>query len=205
MRTRHLPAFLIVFLLGGMSSVAATAESLFDPAGGALLTNVTAREVGDILTVLIQEQTSASRTVGTEIEKEPKYSGGARVEGFFDIISGLNEVIEPLKAVDIDPKEEFESEASTTASGRFTGRMTVVVREVLPNGHLRIEGVRSIQINKETETLSLTGVVRTLDITVNNTVLSSQIADAQIQFTGKGIVSRSQKSGLLGKLFNLIF
>jgi len=183
----------------------ATAESLFDPSGGALLTNTTAREVGDILTVLISESTNASRTVGTDVEKSPKYSGGARVEGFFDIISGLNEVIEPLKALDIDPKEEFESEASTTAGGKFTGRMTVIVREVLPNGHLRIEGARNIQINKETETLSLSGVVRTLDISADNTIDSIQIADSQIHFTGKGVVSRSQKSGLLGKIFNFLF
>lgn len=209
MRTHpaSLPGFITLALSMSLVLLPATAraESLFDPAGGALLTNTTAREVGDILTVLISENTSASRTVGTDVQKEPKYSGGARVEGFFDIITGLNGVIEPLKALDIDPSEEFQSEASTTAGGKFTGRMTVIVREVLPNGHLRIEGTRLIQLNKETETLSLTGIVRTMDISADNTIDSIQIADSQIHFTGKGIVSRSQKGGILGKIFNILF
>lgn len=183
----------------------AQSESLFASAGGDLFTHTTARQVGDILTVLIAENTTASRNVGTDIEKAPKYSGKARVEGFFDILTGLDGLIEPLKALDISPKEEFESKASTTAGQKFSGRLTVIVREVLPNGHLRVEGVRAIQINRETETLTLSGVVRTLDISPENTVLSTQLADVEIHYTGKGVVSRSQKVGILGKLYNLLF
>lgn len=181
------------------------AESLYDPKGAELFTATTARQVGDILTVLISESTRAERTVKTAVEKEPKYSGNARVEGFFDVLTGLRNVIEPLKTLDIKPKEEFESSAKTEAGQRFTGRMTVIVREVLPNGNLLIEGRRVIQINKETETLTLTGIVRTADISPENTILSTQISESEVHFTGKGIVSRSQRSGFLGKLFNLLF
>ncbi|MEO7994658.1 MAG: flagellar basal body L-ring protein FlgH [bacterium] len=183
----------------------ATAESLFDPTKAELFTDDTARQVGDILTVVISESTSAKRGVKTDVDKAPKFTGGLLVNGFFDVLSGLNSKIEPISALDIDPHEEFQSEASTQASGSFTGRLTVIVREVLPNGNLMIEGVRSMQINKETETLSMQGVVRPRDIRPDNTVLSSEVADVTLDYTGKGVVSRSQKNGFLHKIFNFLF
>ncbi|HYE78522.1 MAG TPA: flagellar basal body L-ring protein FlgH [bacterium] len=183
---------------------AAMAENLFDPRGADLFTDLKARHVGDILTVLINESTRARRGARTEAEKSPEYSGGLNVTGFFDVILDLPK-IEPLESLDIDPKEEFESEASTEASGSFTGKMTVMVVEVLPNGNLVIEGRRAIQVNKEEEFLILKGIVRPYDISTDNMVLSSEIADSTIEYTGKGTVSSRQKDGLLSKLFNWLF
>ena len=183
----------------------ARGESLFDPIAADLFTDFTAKHVGDSLTILISESTKGSRSVKTNVKKEPKETGQAKVEGFFDVLTGLNSVIEPLKNLNIDPKEDFQSQASTTADGTFTGRLTVLVKEVLPNGNLVIEGKRYLTINREKETLSITGTVRPWDITPDNTILSTQVADVEIGYTGKGVVSRSQKNGFFSKLFNLIF
>lgn len=185
-------------------SVPSFAENLFDARGADLFTDLKARHVGDVLTVLINESTRASREAKTDAKKSPTYKGGLNVSGFFDVILGLDK-IQPLEALDIDPSEDFQSEASTEANASFNGKMTVLVVEVLPNGNLVVEGKRTIVVNKEKEFLVLRGIVRPYDVSTDNTILSSEIADSTIEYNGKGTVSSRQKDGLLSKLFNWLF
>jgi flagellar L-ring protein precursor FlgH len=83
--------------------------------------------------------------------------------------------------------------------------MTAEVVEVRPNGDLLVVGKRTIQINAETETLKISGVVRPGDISADNTIVSTQIAQANIYLDGKGTVSNPQKPGLLSNMFNFLF
>lgn len=94
---------------------------------------------------------------------------------------------------------------STNSTGNVSFRLTAVVREVLPNGVLVLEGARTVTVNKDVQTFKLTGAVRRDDILPNNTVLSESIADAEIKVEGKGGIQDRQRRGLLTRLLDWLF
>jgi flagellar L-ring protein precursor FlgH len=94
---------------------------------------------------------------------------------------------------------------STTRTGTLVTTLSVVVKEILPNGNFRIEGSRLIGINKETQKVTFSGVVRPEDIATDNTIQSTQIANVEIRYDGKGVVADTAKSGILTRLFHFLF
>jgi flagellar L-ring protein precursor FlgH len=80
-----------------------------------------------------------------------------------------------------------------------------VVKEVLPNGNLLIEGKRTISMNKQTQTFTMEGTVRRDDISIGNTILSNQIADLKLIADGKGLIADRQRQGILTKLLSWVF
>jgi flagellar L-ring protein precursor FlgH len=196
------PGLVIFILLLGTSGYA---ESLFDPGGVDLFTDLRARTIGDIVFILVNERTTTSSEAATDGSKEVGFKGGVKVEGFFDALLDFPSVIEPLKNLDIDPSEEFKASGKTTSRGSFTTRITATVVDILPNGNFVIEGKRSITINDDTETMILRGTIRPTDISSDNTIDSQSIADAEITYTGRGQIAERQKGGLLTELFNFLF
>ena len=93
----------------------------------------------------------------------------------------------------------------TTRSGQLTATMTAVVREVLPNGNLVVQGTREVLVNHEQQFMTLTGVVRPQDVSRDNIVLSTQLADANISIGGLGVVADKQRSGWGTWLFDLVW
>ncbi|MEG3153135.1 flagellar basal body L-ring protein FlgH, partial [Sphingomonas sp. ZT3P38] len=89
-------------------------------------------------------------------------------------------------------------------SERLLAQLSVVVEEVLPNGDYRIAGKQLLRVNGENTTIAVRGRIRSADISSQNSVLSSRIADAEIDYDGKGFVSRSAKPGLINRLFSLL-
>ena len=83
----------------------------------------------------------------------------------------------------------------------MTGTMAAVIKEELPNGVFRIEGRRAVTINNEDQTMVITGLIRRVDIGFNNTISSNDIADANINYTGKGVISDEQNVGWLMRFF----
>jgi len=182
------------------------AESLFDARGASLFKDHTARMVGDIVTVIVSEATDAENKGSSEFDKNTKVSGGIRVDGFLDyMFPGWFEPMEPIKNMDIDPTEKSGGSGKTSQGNTFTTRITATVIEVLPNGNLVIEGTKAIKVNEEKQDLVLKGVVRPEDISPMNTVLSTQIADVEMFYKGKGPVSQRNKPGIISKIFNWIF
>jgi len=183
-----------------------SAESLFDPRGASLFKDHRARLVGDTVTIIVAESTTAQNEGKSEFEKKIGMSGGLRVEGFLDyLFPGWFEPMEPIKKIDIDPAEKFGGSGKTSEGNKFTTRITATVTEVLPNGNLVLEGSRKIKVNEENQELVFKGVVRPEDITPLNTVNSTQVADVEIFYKGKGPVSQRNKPGLITKIFNWIF
>jgi flagellar L-ring protein precursor FlgH len=83
--------------------------------------------------------------------------------------------------------------------------MSVIVREVTPSGQLVVEGTRSLVTNRETQTLVLSGIVRRDDIRADNTVLSTNLADAEIRMEGKGLIADRQRRGILTQIMDWLF
>ena len=192
---------LLIPLIGSNGS----AESLYDPKGVNLFTDLKAQAIGDIVFILVEERTTTSSEAKTDGKKEIGIKGGLKVTGFFEDLLGFPNVIEPVEDIDIDPSEEFKSSGKTTSKGTFTSRITATVIEILPNGNFVIEGNRAITINDDTETMTVIGTIRPWDIGSDNTIRSQLIADVEISYTGRGQVGDRQKAGLFTQLFNFLF
>jgi flagellar L-ring protein precursor FlgH len=165
---------------------------------GSLFTDIKAHQVGDVLTVRIYEDAKAANGSQTNVTKEGSFetSGGPGV-GTLDFI--------PLFGAAGENKNEYKGAGNNARSGNLKARMTVQVVAVKNNGDLVIEGNRAVTINNDTETLTLTGIVRPQDVGSDNSVDSYNIADAQIAYRGKGPATTGARPGILMRFLNWIF
>jgi flagellar L-ring protein precursor FlgH len=158
-----------------------------------------ASKVGDIVTVIVAESATASSKAQTQTSKEDKASGGPGVgAGFLGFLKNLS-------LFDAEAKSSDSATGQTTRSGLLTTTVTALVTKVMPGGNLFIEGTREMEINKEKQTITISGIVRPDDIGPANTVYSTDIAEARIEFTGKGTVGDRQGKGLLRRLLGWLF
>ncbi len=193
MTKKFLAAVMIAaFVIGGG---AVEAKSLWVDGGSmSLYADKKARNVGDILTIVINESTTQTATKARTNSKSGSLSVGTGT-GIFDFI----------RAFSASGGDNFQADGSATDTSRFSGQITVTVIEVLPNDNMIVEGVQSIWQNRDEHKITLRGTVRRDDVTVNNTVPSTKVADASIRFDGKGPLNAKQRQGILTQLFNFMF
>jgi flagellar L-ring protein FlgH len=164
-----------------------------------LFTDMKAHKVGDIVTVLVYEQSQATQQVETKTEKQGTVStsGGP----------GLGPLLHNIPAFGLDGKQQnnFDGKGENLRHGTLRGKITVTVVSVKDNGDLVVQGSRVIGISGDRETMSLTGVVRPKDINPDNSIDSYLIADAEIHYTGKGNASNGARPGFLSRLFSWLF
>ena len=110
-----------------------------------------------------------------------------------------------IKAFSATGSDSFEADGSATDTNRYSGQITVTVVEVLPNDNMIVEGTQSIRQNRDEHKITLRGTIRRDDVTINNTVPSTKVADASIRFDGKGPLNAKQRQGILTQLFNFMF
>ena len=152
-----------------------------------------ALRIGDIITVRIIENAQASNTADTDLSRSS--SANAGLSTFFDKkkFLGIFKLDENLLTSTAD--NQHKGAGSTTRSGQLTATMTAVVREVLANGNLVIQGTREVLVNHEQQFITVTGIVRPQDVSRDNVILSTQLADANIAIGGLGVVADKQRSG----------
>ena len=141
-----------------------------------------ARRVGDIVTIIVSESSKAEKSDTTQTSKK---SG---TNGSLSELFGLGNL--PLKA-NVEGGSAYSDSGSTTRSGTMNAKISVTVKEVLPNGNLKLEGTRNISVNNDIQTITISGIVRSEDIRPDNTVLSIYLADAKITYKGQGKTSQS--------------
>jgi flagellar L-ring protein FlgH len=162
---------------------------------GSLFEDTRARRVGDLVMVQVSENATGTKKAATSTERSSSLS--TAIDTFFTApVAGRN--------IDVGLDNKFDGTGSTTRSGNLTAQVAAVVRKVLPNGNLVIEGNREIQVNGEIQIIRLTGVVRPVDISTANVVLSSRIADARITYTGVGVVDEKQRPGWFTRLVDYL-
>lgn len=152
-----------------------------------------AYRVGDMLTIVLSEETESSKKADT------KYGKSSNVGFAAPTIGGST--LDNL-AVSVDAQRGFDGSASSSQGNKLEGSITVTVHEVLPNGVLRISGEKWIRLNQGDEFIRLTGIVRVDDISRSNRVASSRIGDARITYSGRGAMADSNASGWLTQFFN---
>ncbi|MFG6665486.1 flagellar basal body L-ring protein FlgH [Halomonas sp. HNIBRBA4712] len=152
------------------------------------------RAIGDILTIVLNEQVSASQNSQSSANR----SGSSSLD-----IAQIPEIIDFLEdyGFDVAGDNIFAGSGSTQANNTMTGTITVSVLEVLNNGYLRVRGEKQIAINQGTEFIRFSGVVNPQTVTAANTVPSNQVADARIEYVGDGYINEAQHMGWLQRFF----
>jgi flagellar L-ring protein precursor FlgH len=162
-----------------------------------LYSDTKARRVGDIITVMLAENTQASKTAKTETKKETDAS--------LSPLIGLNGLAPTIGGnslqLGIESDGNFKGDAKSNQSNSLNGQITVHVLRVLPNGNLIIRGEKWLTLNTGQEFIRLTGIVRSEDISADNTVESTRVANARISYSGKGSLAESQEAGWLSQFF----
>ena len=163
-----------------------------------LFTDIKANQVGDVLTVIISEQSRASNQVQTKTEKSSSHdvTGGPGI-GTLDFL--------PLFGVKGETKSSHDGKGQNIRNGSLKARMSVTVVAIKDNGDLVVEGTRTVTVSGDKETISLSGVVRQRDVLPGNTIESYLIADAEISYTGKGAASAGSRPGFITRFFNWLF
>lgn len=153
------------------------------------------RHVGDILVIQINEKTAASKKSDSTVEKS-QTSG-------FGVTSLLGLPGKTFQGANLDASSEhkFDGSGAAASNNDFTGTITVTVIDVLPNGNLQVSGEKQIGINEGSEFIRFSGVVNPATITNGNSVSSTQVADARIEYRANGQIQSAQVMGWLARFF----
>ncbi|APG23781.1 flagellar basal body L-ring protein FlgH [Syntrophotalea acetylenica] len=180
--------------------------SLWTEGRGSLFRDNKARHVGDIVTVAIYEQASASKEASTATGRSSSMSAGlTNLFGIEGNIANLNRFIDPASLVNTSYQNDFDGSGSTSRKEDLVATLTAQVIEELPNGNLCIAGGKTVTVNNEDQIILLEGIIRPSDINSQNVVNSKHILDAKIAYTGKGVISDKQRPGWMTRVLDHIW
>ena len=163
-----------------------------------LWNNVTARNIGDTLTIRLAESTEAEKTATTTSTKSSTAElGGPTIAGRPVTSYGV-----PVLEMGMENQQQFAGNGAATQSNKLDGYITVTVAKRFSNGNLLVRGQKWVAINNGREFVRLQGIVRPSDIAPDNSVLSWRVADAYISYGGQGTVANASKPGWLFRFFN---
>jgi flagellar L-ring protein precursor FlgH len=163
-----------------------------------------AHAVGDVLTILVQENNAASKQNNTSTSKQAAVDASIASFLYGPTASGLLTKKGKYPALKFNAKSDFDGGGQINNSEKITARLAVRVIDVLPNGNLVVEGRRQTAFSGEKQDATLRGTVRADDILANNTVYSYNMADATIQFESKGAITDSQRKGWFTRIWDKI-
>ena len=184
----------------------ASEGSLWTETGSEMLfVDMRAREVGDLVTVRISESPTGSLSAKTETERDS--SIGAGIPNLLGISEryGANHSLDEKSLFKANFDASFTGEGTNERNGSLDAYITARVVQVLPNRNLRILGKQEIKVNNETQYIALSGIVRPEDIDTNNEVQSCYIADARIDYSGKGVIADKQRPGWLMRVVDTVW
>jgi len=163
-----------------------------------------AARVGDIITILLDERTISSKSSSTSITKDSDLSFNENTDG--STFLGTNPTFKNLSLLtDLKQEREFKGAAGSDQSNRLQGSITVTVADVLPNGNMVVRGEKWMELNQGNEYIRVSGIVRPADISPENTIPSTKLANARITYSGTGSLADSQTMGWLSKVVNSVF
>jgi flagellar L-ring protein precursor FlgH len=161
-----------------------------------LFTDARALRANDLVVIKIEEVADAHRSADTDLTRES--SSSAQVTAFLGLLNKLKG-LDPNLNIGGNSKSDFKGEGTTARTEYLTATVPAVVRKVLPNGNLFVEGHRVVLVNNEEQHFYISGVVRPIDIDQENSVKSSMVADAEIEFVGRGVLTDNLHQGFLSR------
>lgn len=173
-------------------------------AASILFTDPRARHENDLVVIKVEEIADAKRQADTDIKRSSDAT--ANVSAFLGQLAKLKAAkgaIEPQ--ITGNSAASFKGSGATGRTERLVATVPAIVRKVLPNGNLFVEGHRVVLVNSEEQHFYISGVIRPIDIDQDNSVKSSSVADAEIEFTGRGVITDNQHQGLLSRYLGWIW
>jgi flagellar L-ring protein precursor FlgH len=161
-----------------------------------------ASKVGDIVTILVQENSSATKDNTTKTSKDSSIDAAISSFLFSPAASKMMTQKGAMPALSLSGKSEFAGGGQINNSQQIAASVAVRIVDVLPNNNLVIEGTRESSFSGETQTILLRGTIRQDDISALNTVFSFNVADATIRFVSKGAITDSQRKGWFHRLWD---
>lgn len=154
-----------------------------------------ARHVGDTITINLVERTTAQKSANATAARSSNIAGGINALGGVSI-GKLGQL-----SVDAGTESAFSGQGAAAANNAFNGTITVTVIDVFPNGNLLVSGEKQVAINQGNEFIRFSGVVNPNSVTTSNTVQSTQVADARIEYKGSGFIDETTRMGWLQRFF----
>ena len=170
--------------------------AIFNAYSRSLFEDRRARYVGDTLTINLVEKNTASKSSNASANKASSIAAAAPTISGLPGKSILNKI-----GVTTSDTDTFSGKGAAAANNVFTGTVTVTVIEVYPNGNLMVSGEKQVAINQGDEFIRFSGVVNPVYVTSQNTVQSTQVADAHVEFKGSGYIDEAQTMGWLQRVF----
>jgi len=183
---KKIAIFILAVIFLSMDLGLSLADSLYPVEGSSsIYTEKRARRIGDVITVLIQENTNASQAADSQYQKSGNVAFGAGTG-----IGSLGQnVLNTTNNIGVGASSAHQGQGSSSRSTTVTGEMTAKIVSVLPSGNYMIEGPRYVEVNEDKQTVEVTGEIRPDDISSDNTISSSRVANAKIKLTGTGPAS----------------
>jgi flagellar L-ring protein FlgH len=179
--------------------------SLYSEAQPGYLEDTRALRVGDIALIKINENATAQGGATTSLKKDTSRS--ASVDSLLGLMPALKKAypnIDPSQLLKMASSADFNGQGTTQRAGTLKASIGVHVKQELPNGDLFIEGTKVVMINHEEYHLYVSGVIRPSDIEMDNSIDSSLIADARVEFTGRGDINDQVERGWLNKILDFV-
>jgi flagellar L-ring protein FlgH len=172
--------------------------AIFQAAGGyaALTSGMRAARVGDVLTITLQERTNAGITNSTGTNRAGNIGLAPPTSGPLSIISPTD--------INMGGDQSFKGKGDIVQSNTLSGEVSVTIAAVYPNGTMLVRGEKRLALNRGDEIVQFSGIVRSADITADNRVPSWRVADAKINYRGKGDVARASRQGWLQRFFSIV-
>jgi flagellar L-ring protein precursor FlgH len=197
--------FWLVCNLVGLIAAGASADTLWrEQSPRSMFADKKAYAVGDILTILVQENSTASKDNSTKTSKQSDVDAALATFLYSPAGSGMLTHNGQMPALKYSAKQDFNGGGTINNQEQIVAKVAVKVVDVLPNQQLVIEGTRKTSFGGESQDIVLHGNVRTEDIAANNTVFSYNVADAKITFINKGSVTDSQRKGWFTKIWEVL-
>lgn len=183
---------------------ATSGGSIWQDSSRGLFADFRASRVGDVVTIRIDESAKAGGSAASKMSNATSASAGVpNLFGLMSTVARLYPDLDPDILLEVMAEGSFEGSGDTSRLGHARAQIAVRVRETLPNGDLFVEGTKVLLINEEELHIYISGVIRPEDIESDNSIPSSLIADAQIEFTGTGELTQNQKRGWLSRLLSM--
>lgn len=174
--------------------------SLYAEGAPGLFEDSVAGRVGDILVIKIDEKDLASNQADTKLNKSDATTYGVPAAfGFVAALKAKYPDVDPAKLFSTASDQKFTGAGAVERKGQVLATLPVRVKQILPSGDLFVEGTKVVMVGFEEKHIYLSGIVRKIDISEDNTVPSSRIADAEIEYAGRGDISDTQRRGWLGR------
>ena len=180
--------------------------SIWQASSIALTEDGKARRVGDIVTIIVTETASASKQAATATGRSSQISAGIpNMLGLEESKIITSNFADLSKLLNASASSSFDGSGSTSRKETLTATISAKVVDVLPNGNLKIEGRRNVKVNYEDQIVTVKGTIRQRDITAENTINSIYVADAQISYSGEGIITDRQKPGWMMNILDKLW